>query len=53
VLFGFIPREGGGAWIISRLTTNIVMLPIDIFLLFAILKLAGSITQRYKFTESS
>ena len=53
VLFGFVPREGGGAWIISRLTTNIVMLPIDIFLLFAILKLAGSITQRYKFTESS
>ena len=43
VLFGFIPRGGGGAWIISRLTTNIVMLPIDIFLLFAILKLAGQL----------
>ena len=51
VISGFLAGEGAGAWIISRLATNILMLPIDIILLFTILKFVAVCAKRYNFIK--
>ena len=53
VLMGFIHGDAAGAWIAARLVTNIVALPVDILLMFTILKFVQVAAQRYKFTAPS
>ena len=50
VLMGIIHGDAAGAWMAARLVTNIVALPVDILLMFTILKFVQVVAQRYKFT---